>query len=811
MPIALSTPARWPALLFFCVVCLQGCSLLPRGERNATADTASTPVNDSSSLPAFTLEVNAPDGVRETLERHLELQRFRALPDLQDGELQRLLAAADANARELLGTMGYFAPTITVLMTDTPESKAALRAVVVVVEPGPQTRIASTQITVADSTDKDTESHARREQRVQRNWSLLPGQPFTQSAWDSAKADGLRQLQVRRYPTARIAQSRAEVDADTHQAALSVNYDTGPSYRFGPLKVQGSERYDPDGARRLARLPTGAFYDEAQLLDAQLRLASSGYYDAVFLTLDTEGTDPQAAPVVAQLREAKLQKLVFGAGISTDSGPRLSMDHIHNQLPGIGWRAVSKLLLDRETKLASTEWTDLPDENGWRWFASAQAQRETTGDYQVNSARLRSGRSKSGARIDRNYFLQYDYANSQGLNAPPSGTAISVNYGWTGHYFNSTVTPTRGRHGAIEIVARPAIVHADRRARRRGIQALAVGVVVLQKIVAINACTAFAAARAQACAVDLVVARGFALRLGRGKPAPSVFVGQIGPLGARQLGLAVQQQLAYRAPANAGQLVVDMVHGKAGAAVGGDAGAKHQLLQLGLAQLRHHGGGLRVGAFGVEGEKHRVVVTAAGQAQLRIQQLRLVIKSAGGQAGQAPRAIGVIALAALHLQGTKAVRGARVVVHAQCRLVGVGIHLGAALRNAGGGVAAHLKLAQAVGLGTVPGRLGEGLSWQQRPVALHPLLAASVAFGVFVGAVGHGDLGAGNAGLRARLYHHDHGTQGGFAFGGVGHQHRDGGGKVAHGAQQFARVSVGGGQQALQLAVLQIGQCTETL
>jgi translocation and assembly module TamA len=217
--------------------------------------------------------------------------------------------------------------------------------------------------------------------------------------------------------------------------------------------VQGSERYDPDGARRLARLPTGAFYDEAQLLDAQLRLASSGYYDAAFLTLDTEGSDPQAAPVVAQVREARLQKLVFGAGLSTDSGPRLSMDHIHNQLPGIGWRSVSKLLLDRETKLAGTEWTDLPDESGWRWVASAQAQRETTGDYQVNSARLRSGRSKSGTRIDRNYFLQYDYANSQGLNAPPSGTALSMNYGWTGRYFNSTVAPTRGYGLAVELGA----------------------------------------------------------------------------------------------------------------------------------------------------------------------------------------------------------------------------------------------------------------------------------------------------------------------------------------------------------------------
>ncbi|MBP3980147.1 MULTISPECIES: autotransporter assembly complex protein TamA [unclassified Acidovorax] len=453
MPIASPTPARWPALLFFCVVCLQGCSLLPRGEHSAAADTASTPVTDRSTLPAFTLEVRAPDGVRETLERHLELQRFRTLPDLQDGELQRLLGAADANARELLGTLGYFAPTITVLMTDTPGSSAALRAVVLVAEPGPQTHVASTRITVDERTDDGTENRARRQERVQRNWSLPPGQPFTQSAWDSAKTDGLRQLQVRRYPTARIAQSRSEVDADTHQAALSVHYDTGPAYRFGPLQVQGSERYDPDGTRRLARLPTGAFYDEAQLLDAQLRLASSGYYDAVFLTLDTEGSDPQAAPVVAQVREARLQKLVFGAGLSTDSGPRLSMDHIHNQLPGMGWRAVSKLLLDRETQLASTEWTDLPDENGWRWFAAAQAQRETTGDYQVNSARLRTGRSKSSTRIDRNYFLQYDYANSQGLNAPPSGTALSLNYGWTGRYFNSTVAPTRGYGLAVELGA----------------------------------------------------------------------------------------------------------------------------------------------------------------------------------------------------------------------------------------------------------------------------------------------------------------------------------------------------------------------
>ena len=91
--------------------------------------------------PAFSLEVKAPDSVRDTLERHLELQRFRLLPDLQNEELRRLLHAADANARELLGTLGYFAPTIAIDLREaaapqppsitrpamTPRAKASMR------------------------------------------------------------------------------------------------------------------------------------------------------------------------------------------------------------------------------------------------------------------------------------------------------------------------------------------------------------------------------------------------------------------------------------------------------------------------------------------------------------------------------------------------------------------------------------------------------------------------------------------------------------------------------------------------------------
>ena len=440
------TPVRWPALLLCSLLGLQGCSLLPPslgGPKDKAPDVSGVP--DGAPL-AFTLDVRAPEDIDVYLTKNLELQRFRRFPGLEARELSRLLGAADDNARELLATLGYFAPTLTLEMKETPDAEAP-RTIELTVEPGPQTVVRETSIAVTgpdSGADAALVEGASQRARVQNAWALAPGQPFTQSGWDSAKDEGLRTLRARRYPTARIANSRAEVDADKHEVDLSVDYDTGPAFRFGPLRIEGSERYDPEGARRLARLPTGDVYSEARMLDAQQRLASSGYYDAVFLTLDTDGTDPAAAPVTAQVREAKLQKWVFGVGVSTDSGPRLSVDHIHNRLPYLGWRAVSKFQFDRKNKLLSTDWTALPGEDGWRWFTGAQVQRETTGNFEVNSARLRGGRTKSGERIDRSAYLQYDYANNQGEGAPPASSALTANYSWTGRYFNSPTNPTRG-------------------------------------------------------------------------------------------------------------------------------------------------------------------------------------------------------------------------------------------------------------------------------------------------------------------------------------------------------------------------------
>ncbi|WP_418117889.1 autotransporter assembly complex protein TamA [Variovorax sp. 350MFTsu5.1] len=472
--VPVSSPAWWPALFLCGVLLLQGCSLLPKKEsaeenkpvaglvRSGAAGAGTTGADKEEKedggrkagdkRDAFTVDVRGPEAVRDYLKLHLEIQRYRELDDLGATEISRLMVAAEANARELLATLGYFTPTLTLELNETPQGEKAPREIVINVSPGELTKVSNVQISYAGPIADDPAAESQRD-TIRTAWALRAGQPFTQQAWDDAKTTALRSLTAKRFPTGSIAISRAEVDADRSEARLSVTYQSGPAYKFGPLVLRGIQRYDPDGARRIARLPSGQDYDQQKLLDAQQRLASSGYYDSVFLTLDTDGGNPLAAPVIAQLREAPLQKVVLGVGFTTDNGPRLSIDHIHNQVPLLGWRAVSRLSVDNDIKSLSTELKAIPDDRGWRWFAGAELKSEQSGSYVVDSGRLRGGRSKSGDHIDRSYFLQYDYAQNRGTNAPPSASAVTANWGWTGRYFDDNSAPSRGYGLALEVAA----------------------------------------------------------------------------------------------------------------------------------------------------------------------------------------------------------------------------------------------------------------------------------------------------------------------------------------------------------------------
>lgn len=460
----------------------QGAPLLPADARIDTV--TDTTVDATTTLrrrngeprppaePRFEIDLQAPAELREFLLRHLELQRFRTLRDLDANELERLLNAAPDNLRDLLGTLGYFSPVIDASLTpeptatpSTPASTAEATAngrgklgtVTIQVDLGPVTRVAVANVYFKGDIATAPEAAEQRE-AIRRSGTLTTGVPFSQADWNSAKTTALRQLIAQRYPGGRIDNSLADIDSTTQSANLYIELDSGPSVQVGAVRVEGIERYDPTTVERLVRLAgltPGSDYNLEKLQAAQQLIAESGYFDSVFVYVDPV-SDAQTSPVVVQVRETKRKMLVLGVGGSTDKGARLSIEHTHHRVPGIGWRALNKLQLERDDQLASTVWSAPVDDRGWRWISSGQVARQIDGLTTTTSQRLRAGQAQETADRDRSFFLQYDRARAvntalSSLLPAPAESSVSANYAWTRRRFNDQVFPESGHGLSVEL------------------------------------------------------------------------------------------------------------------------------------------------------------------------------------------------------------------------------------------------------------------------------------------------------------------------------------------------------------------------
>ncbi|MGI9216909.1 MAG: autotransporter assembly complex protein TamA, partial [Hydrogenophaga sp.] len=272
-----------------------------------------------------------------------------------------------------------------------------------------------------------------------------------------------------RYPAGRLYNSLADVDTSDHSVRLALELDSGAPLRIGEVRIEGAQRFDTAVVERLVRLSgitPGSDYDLARLQDAQQRIADTGYFESVYVSVDP-GVDQTTAPVVVQLREAQRQKLVLGIGGSTDSGARLSVEHTHHRVPGIGWRAVSKLQIERDDQQLSTEWSAPVDDKGWHWITSALAARQIDGFDTTTSQRLRLGQAQSSDALDRSFFLQVDRARSvnavlRSLGTDAAEASLTANYAWTRRRFDNTPFPQRGYGLGLELGAGYTLV-GDRR------------------------------------------------------------------------------------------------------------------------------------------------------------------------------------------------------------------------------------------------------------------------------------------------------------------------------------------------------------
>lgn len=418
--------------------------------------------------PVFEVHIQAPESIHPTLTRHLDILRYRTLADLTAAELAQLADEMPANVRSLLGALGHFSPQVEV--TRVPATTTAPAQVRVQVDPGPVAHVASVNLTVHPPGGATAPADPALTQRVAEGWPLPEGTPFTQAAWDDAKAQALARLTRRDHPAARLDGSLADVDAETAQVHLHLAFDSGPTFTLGPVQVDGLQRYEADWVRRIAAqagLSQGQPYDLATLQEAQQQLAQSGYFESVYVHVDPNGP-AEGSPVHVQVREARRGKLVLGVGGSTDSGARLSAEHTVLRLPGL-WdaRVHSQLKLERDTRSAQTAFSLPLEASGWRWTSGLKAERLTEGGKTTANQQFSLGRARDTTHLDRRLTLQVDQSRvrsdalrAAGLDTPD--LAISLHHRWQRRQYDALPFPSEGHTLTVETGA-GWVIHPTRR------------------------------------------------------------------------------------------------------------------------------------------------------------------------------------------------------------------------------------------------------------------------------------------------------------------------------------------------------------
>lgn len=314
-------------------------------------------------------------------------------------------AAAAQAARRLrqvllgvLATEGYFRPEIRIGEPQQGDRKVDVR-------PGPQTRVSEVRI---DFRGEVAESSWLARQTALRNaWRLAAGQPFRQADWDRAKQNLLQALAARDFPSATLADSRAEIDPASDQARLSITYDSGPAFTLGELQISGLEQRSPDFVRRLSPLQPGEPYDQERLLSLQSSLQNTPYFSSVLVDVEPNPEHPQRLPVRIQLRESRSKRLTLGGGYSTNTGYRAEASFRHTNLLDRGWALSSGLRWTQRQQLAYAD-VHLPAAQAqWRNSFGALAENSDIQGLVTRRQAIAAVRTKARDNMEYRVSLKY--------------------------------------------------------------------------------------------------------------------------------------------------------------------------------------------------------------------------------------------------------------------------------------------------------------------------------------------------------------------------------------------------------------------
>ena len=388
---------------------------------------------------SYKVEIEAtPRSLRKLLEEHLDIARFAKRPDISDDQFQFLITATPQQVRDLASTQGYFTPVVRTDVRTVDDKKR----VTVSVDPGPLTTISSISISFRGAVL--TEDPAQ-ENTARFAFSLHEGDPFSQGGWDDAKNAALKALQARRYLGAKIYHSEARVDPRTHEATLSVTYESGPTFTMGKLDVSGTRRYPEQIVDNVNPISVGDIYDVQRVAELQRQLQNTPYYASVAIDVDSDPAKPLETPMHVKVSEYPYNSVRGGVGYSTDNGPLIQGAYSYLDTFGKAWPFTIEGRVDQNQQYGQIQLAMPPGRRAWTNSVLASYTTTDVSDTRIYSIRAGVQRARTSQFIDYNYsILFYQDRLDQNAIAPTTSRALVPSWSWTRRHTDDPLFPRSG-------------------------------------------------------------------------------------------------------------------------------------------------------------------------------------------------------------------------------------------------------------------------------------------------------------------------------------------------------------------------------
>ncbi|HAD05335.1 MAG: hypothetical protein A2005_04010 [Desulfuromonadales bacterium GWC2_61_20] len=248
--------------------------------------------------------------------------------------LNRYIRLAPAKVARALEPFGYYAAKVDIRV----DRLATPLAIQITIDPGLPVRIATRRLEIVGF------QHKELRQALDR-FPLAPGSIVQHLPYEKAKAE-LQAIAVGLgYLDATYSSHQIRIDRGNNTAHLELVLDTGPRYRFGPIRIHGGEDYPEKFLRRYLVARQGEFFSYPELGKTQQQFLDSDRFGSVLIAPQRQESENHQVPVEIRLETKAPKRLRPGVGYGTDTGARFFLRYQEVNAWHLGHEFTTDLLL----------------------------------------------------------------------------------------------------------------------------------------------------------------------------------------------------------------------------------------------------------------------------------------------------------------------------------------------------------------------------------------------------------------------------------------------------------------------------------